>query len=69
MNDKTTLRTGLLGTAVTALCRFTTALVILLGFVGFSAIVGWLDIVLLPAIAAFLALTLYALVRKGAQHE
>lgn len=58
------LRTGLVGTVVTALCCFTPVLVILLGVVGLSAIVGWLDFVLLPALAIFTALTAYALLRR-----
>lgn len=64
MQDRALLRTGLVGTAVTALCCFTPVLVILLAAVGLSAILGWLDYVLLPALAAFLALTAYALLRR-----
>lgn len=64
MKDRALLRTGLVGTAVTAFCCFTPVLVILLGVVGLSAIVGWLDFVLLPALAAFVGLTGYALLRR-----
>lgn len=64
MNDKTLLRTGVIGTVVAAICCFTPVLVILFGAVGFSALVGYLDYVLLPALAAFIALTLYALWRR-----
>ncbi|MWD30081.1 mercury resistance system transport protein MerF [Aquicoccus sp. SCR17] len=42
---------------VAALCCFTPILVILLG-------TGWLDIVLLPALAVFIGITLYALWRR-----
>jgi mercuric ion transport protein len=35
--------------------------VILLSAVGLSAIIGWLDFVLLPALVIFLAITGYAL--------
>ena len=38
-------------------------LVVLLGAVGLSAAVGWLDYVLLPAVVAFAAITVHALVR------
>lgn len=55
--------TGLIGSVITALCCFTPALAVLLGAVSLSAWVGWLDIVLLPVLAAFLALTFYALIR------
>lgn len=62
-NDRL-LKYGLLGTVILALCCFTPVLVVLLGVVGLSALLGWLDIVLLPALAAFVGLTLYALWRR-----
>jgi mercuric ion transport protein len=64
LKDDTLLRTGLVGTVVAALCCFTPVLVILLGVVGLSAIVGWLDFVLLPALAIFIAITGYALLKR-----
>lgn len=61
------LRLGVIGTIITALCCFTPLLVILLGAVGFSAFIGQLDLVLFPALGAFVLLTLYALwKRQGA---
>lgn len=63
-ND-TLLRTGIVGTIVVALCCFTPILVVLLGVVGLSAVLGWIDYVLFPALAAFLALTAYALWRRS----
>jgi mercuric ion transport protein len=60
------LTTGVAGTIFTALCCFTPVLVILLGAIGLSAWLGWLDYVLLPALAVFLAITVYALYRKSA---
>ncbi|MGR3498584.1 MAG: mercury resistance system transport protein MerF [Limimaricola soesokkakensis] len=62
-NDRL-LKYGLIGTVVAALCCFTPILVILLGAVGLSALLGWLDIVLLPALAVFIGITLYALWRR-----
>jgi mercuric ion transport protein len=56
---------GIIGSVVTALCCFTPILVILLGAVGLSAIVGYLDYVLFPALAIFIGITLFALVKKG----
>ena len=47
-NDKNLFRTGSIGTAIAAICCFTPALVILVGFAGLSAIVGWLDYGLFP---------------------
>jgi mercuric ion transport protein len=64
MKTSTLLKTGLVGTMLAALCCFTPALVILLGAIGLSAWVGHLDAVLLPALVIFMALTIYALIRK-----
>jgi len=66
MHDDRMLQVGLIGSVIVALCCFTPALVILLGVVGLSALVGWLDIVLLPALAIFVGLTIYALLRRRA---
>lgn len=63
-NPTTLLRVSLIGSVIVALCCFTPILVILLGVVGLSAITGYLDFVLLPALAIFLGLTVYALWRK-----
>jgi mercuric ion transport protein len=54
------LRWGIVGTVIAALCCFTPVLAILLGTVGFSWAVGYLDYVLLPALAFFVGLTVYA---------
>ncbi len=64
METRRLLRTGLVGSAVTALCCFTPVLVIGLGAVGMSALLGWLDYVLLPALAGFLGMTGYALWKR-----
>lgn len=66
MKDGTILRTGVLGTVVAGLCCFTPILVITLGALGLSAWVGWLDVVLLPALAAFLGMVGYGLWRRRA---
>ena len=63
MQDKL-LFTGIIGTVVAALCCFTPVLVVLLGVVGLSAIIGVLDYVLFPALFFFIVLTIYALVRR-----
>lgn len=65
MNDRKLLRTSIIGTVIVALCCFTPILVILLGAVGLSAILGYLDFVLLPALAIFLVLLGYALYRRS----
>ena len=57
LTNDTLRKTGIAGTIVAAVCCFTPALVVLLGAVGLSAAVGWLDYVLFPALALFLAMT------------
>ena len=64
MNDKNLLRTGIAGSAIVALCCVTPILVVAVSALGLAAIVGWLDFVLLPALAFFLGLTAYALIRR-----
>ncbi|MCL1478646.1 mercury resistance system transport protein MerF [Marinobacter sp. M3C] len=63
-NPKTLLRVSVIGTVLVALCCFTPILVILLGTVGLAALTGYLDYVLLPALAFFIGLTCYAVWRK-----
>ena len=63
MDNTKLLVAGIAGSVVTALCCFTPLLVILLGAVGLSAWLGWLDTVLLPLLALFLAMTAIALFR------
>lgn len=63
-DPKTLLRVSLIGTVLVALCCFTPVLVILLGVVGLSVLTGYLDYVLLPALAIFIGLTIYAIQRK-----
>ncbi len=57
-------RIGVIGTVVAALCCFTPLLVVLFGLVGLSALVGYLDFVLLPALFTFIAITVYAVWRE-----
>lgn len=59
------LRAGVIGTVVVALCCFTPVLVILLGVVGLSALTGYLDFVLFPALFFFVCLAGYAVYRKN----
>jgi len=64
IKKNTLLKTGIIGTVIAALCCFTPVLVVLFGAVGLSALVGYLDLVLLPALALFVGITLYALWKK-----
>lgn len=61
MKNAKLLKIGFVGTGVLAVCCFTPVLVIILGVLGLSAVVGMLDIFLLPLLAIFVALTGYAL--------
>lgn len=65
MNNKRLLQISGAGAVIAALCCFTPILVVLLGIVGLSALVGYIDLVLLPALAFFSALTAYALWRRA----
>lgn len=58
------LWTGVIGSGLVVLCCVTPMLVVLLGLVGLGAITGYLDAVLLPALALFLGLALYAGTRR-----
>ena len=64
MTDKL-LKMGIVGTVIAALCCFTPILAVLFGVVGLSAIVGYLDYVLLPTLAVFVLITIYAVIRRA----
>ena len=64
MQQNKMLKAGVIGVVVAALCCFTPVLVIIFGAVGLAALVGYLDYVLFPALAFFVALTLYAIWRR-----
>jgi len=59
------LKFGVVGTVIAALCCFTPVLVVLFGVVGLSAVVGMLDVILFPALAVFIGITVYALVKRA----
>lgn len=56
--------TGIVGLIVTAVCCVTPVLVVLFGVLGLSAMVGYLDTVLLPLLFCFFFLTGYAVMKK-----
>ena len=60
--NKSLLKTGVIGSAIAALCCFTPILVILFGAVGLSALIGYLDYVLFPLLGIFLVVIVVALV-------
>lgn len=64
MTNSMLLQVGIIGSVIAALCCFTPVLVVLLGAIGLSALVGVLDYALLPALAIFVAITVYALWKR-----
>lgn len=65
MKNRTLLGVGITGSVIAAICCFTPALVILLGAIGLSAWLTWLDFVLLPALVVFLGITAFALIQRA----
>ena len=63
------MRLGIVGTIIVALCCFTPVLVILVAAVGLSALTGYLDYVLIPALLIFLGLTVYAVRRRSKRSD
>mgnify|MGYP001079184138 FL=1 len=61
MKNRGKLRTGIIGTVLAAICCFTPFLVVLLGAVGLSAWLGWLDYALFPAMFASMGLIVHTL--------
>jgi len=64
MENSRLLKIGIIGSVVAAICCFTPILVIILGAIGLSTLVGILDYVLLPALGLFLIMTGYALWKR-----
>ena len=63
-SERRLLTTGIIGTVIAVLCCFTPVLAVLFGILGLSAVLGWLDYVLLPALAFFIGLTIYGVWRR-----
>ena len=64
MRDDRLLKYGAIGTVIVAIGCFTPVMVVLLGAVGLSAALGWIDYVLFPALALFIGPTVYAVWRR-----
>ena len=64
MKDSKLLKKGIIGTVVMAVFCFTPGLVILMGAIGLSAWTGKLDMVLFPLLGLFLAVTVFAILRR-----
>jgi mercuric ion transport protein len=59
------IKVGLVGGGLTALCCFTPVLVWLLAALGLSAVVGYLDFVLLPMLGVFILLLLIGITKHA----
>jgi mercuric ion transport protein len=59
------LKAGIVGSIVTAICCFTPFLVIVFGIAGLSSLVVYLDPILLPLLAIFIGITVFALWKKS----
>ncbi len=59
------LKTGIIGSVVTAICCFTPVLVIGFSAAGLMAAVSWLDYLLFPMLAVFLGMTAIALFKRS----
>ncbi|MCO6416088.1 mercury resistance system transport protein MerF [Siccirubricoccus sp. KC 17139] len=64
MENRKLMATGIVGFMVAALCCSTPVLAVLLGAVGLSAVLGYLDYVLIPAMVLFLGIIAYAAYRR-----
>lgn len=70
MKSKSVLTVGVIGTFVTAICCFTPALVVLMGVIGLSTWLAWLDYILIPILVLFTGITIVALVvRLKGNHD
>ena len=58
------LKTGLIGTIITAICCFTPVLVWLFAAIGLAGAIAYLDIVLLPLLAVFIILTIAGFIKS-----
>lgn len=64
MENRKLMATGVAGFLVAALCCLTPILAVLLSAIGLSAVLGYLDYVLIPAMVLFLGIVLYAAYRR-----
>lgn len=67
MDNRTLLRTGIVGSVIAAVCCATPILAVVFAALGLSAWVGWLDYVLIPTLVVFAGTTIYALWRRADQ--
>jgi mercuric ion transport protein len=64
MREDRLIWSGGIGAIVTAICCFTPTLAVIAGVLGLSVWIGWIDYLLLPALALFLGMVWYGLLRR-----
>jgi len=64
MKNQSLIKSGIIGTVLMVVCCFTPFLVLVLGAVGLSAWLGWLDYVLLPMLAVSVGVLAYGLYQR-----
>lgn len=64
MRKNSALWIGAIGTVIAAVCCFTPVLVMLLGVLGLSALVGYVDLLLLPLLGVFVLILIYGIVQQ-----
>lgn len=64
MENRKLMATGIVGFVVAVLCCSTPVLAILLGAVGLSAVLGYLDYVLVPVMVLSLGIVVHAAYRR-----
>jgi len=57
-------RVGIIGTIVTAVCCFTPVLPFILGAIGISRFVIYLDMVLMPLLAIFAGIAIFGFLKR-----
>ncbi len=58
------VKIGAIGTVISAICCFTPLLVVALSALGMFLFIGYLDVVLFPAMGLFITLLLIGLMKK-----
>lgn len=64
MKNATLVKLGIGGSIAALLCCFTPVLFILLSATGLAALAGWIDSIVMSALALFMGITVYALLRR-----
>jgi mercuric ion transport protein len=64
MRKNRSLWIGVIGTLVAAVCCFTPVLAVLLGALGLSALIGYVDLLVLPLLGVFVLVLIFGIVQR-----